>query len=66
MCVDVVTEKAIKITKDYPFLFERALKERIQILQKLQTLDADTCSLVKWYGSFYLPSLTSSMCVGAN
>ncbi|KAI4820176.1 hypothetical protein KUCAC02_028161 [Chaenocephalus aceratus] len=28
MCADVVTEKAIKITKDDPFFFERALKGR--------------------------------------
>ncbi|KAK1886281.1 Homeodomain-interacting protein kinase 2 [Dissostichus eleginoides] len=27
--------------------------DNITILQKLQTLDADKCSLVKWYGSFY-------------
>ncbi|KAI4832737.1 hypothetical protein KUCAC02_015690 [Chaenocephalus aceratus] len=27
--------------------------KEIKILQKLQTLDADKCSLVKWYGSFY-------------
>ncbi|XP_033984639.1 homeodomain-interacting protein kinase 2-like [Trematomus bernacchii] len=54
MCMDNVTntKKAVKISKDGPLLFERALEE-IKILQKLQTLDADKCSLVKWYGSFY-------------
>ncbi|KAI9522986.1 hypothetical protein NQZ68_031845 [Dissostichus eleginoides] len=54
MCMDNVTntKKAVKISKDRPLFFERALEE-IKILQKLQTLDADKCSLVKWYGSFY-------------
>ncbi|KAK5866405.1 hypothetical protein PBY51_020599 [Eleginops maclovinus] len=54
MCIDHVTNtmKAVKINKDRPIFFQRALEE-IKILQKLQALDADECGLVKWYGSFY-------------
>ncbi|KAJ4944819.1 hypothetical protein JOQ06_013359 [Pogonophryne albipinna] len=48
MCMDNVTntKKAVKISKDRPLFFERAMEE-IKILQKLQTLDADKCSLRK-------------------
>nr|XP_046234346.1 homeodomain-interacting protein kinase 2-like [Scatophagus argus] len=53
-CVDIVTstQVAIKITRDKPFLAERALEE-IKILKKLWTLDPDKCSLVRWNGSFF-------------
>ncbi|XP_074484958.1 homeodomain-interacting protein kinase 1-like [Sebastes fasciatus] len=53
-CVDIATDAkvAIKITKDKPFLAERALEE-IKILRQLQTLDPDRCNLVRWNGSFF-------------
>ncbi|XP_044202059.1 homeodomain-interacting protein kinase 3-like [Thunnus albacares] len=53
-CVDIVndTKMAVKIIKDKPYFTQRALEE-IKILQQLQTLDEDKCSLVRWNGLFF-------------